>query len=54
MVVGTVVAFAVAYATVAWLLRFVADHSIVWFVPYRVALGTIILVLLATGTMSPT
>jgi undecaprenyl-diphosphatase len=54
MVVGTVVAFAVAYATVAWLLRFVADHSIVWFVPYRVALGTIILVMLSTGLMSPT
>jgi undecaprenyl-diphosphatase len=54
MVVGTVVAFVVAYATIAWLLKFVADHSIAWFVPYRVALGTLILVLLTTGAMTPT
>ena len=37
--VGTAVAFVVAYATIAWLLRFVAHHPITWFVPYRVALG---------------
>jgi undecaprenyl-diphosphatase len=42
--VGTVVSFVVAYATIAWLLRFVATHSIVAFVPYRVALGTAVLV----------
>jgi undecaprenyl-diphosphatase len=54
MVVGTVVAFVVAYASIAWLLRFVADHSIAWFVPYRVALGAVILVLLSTGVLSPT
>jgi len=54
MVTGTVVAFVVAYASVAWLLKFVAHHSIAWFVPYRVALGLIIIGLLATGTMSPT
>jgi len=54
MVVGTVVAFVVAYASIAWLLKFVAHHSIAWFVPYRVALGTLILVLLAAGVMSPT
>ena len=42
--VGTVVSFFVAYASIAWLLRFVAHHSIVWFVPYRVALGIAVLV----------
>lgn len=42
--VGTVVSFFVAYATIAWLLRFVASHSIVAFVPYRVALGVAVLV----------
>jgi undecaprenyl-diphosphatase len=42
--VGTVVSFFVAYASIAWLLRFVATHSIVAFVPYRVALGTAVLV----------
>ncbi|HEY6934604.1 MAG TPA: undecaprenyl-diphosphate phosphatase [Marmoricola sp.] len=52
--VGTVVSFVVAYATVAWLLRFVAHHSIGWFVPYRVALGLLLVGLLATGTLSAT
>ena len=53
-VVGTVVAFVVAYASIAWLLRFVAHHPITWFVPYRVALGVVLLVLLGTGVMSAT
>jgi undecaprenyl-diphosphatase len=53
-IVGTVVAFVVAYATIAWLLRFVAHHPITWFIPYRVALGGLLLVLLATGVMSAT
>jgi undecaprenyl-diphosphatase len=52
--VGTAVSFVVAYAAVAWLLRFVAHHSIAWFVPYRVALGVGILGLLAFGTISAT
>jgi len=52
--VGTVVAFVVAYASIAWLLRFVAHHPITWFVPYRGALGVLLLVLLATGVMSAT
>ena len=34
--VGTLVSFVVAYAAVAWLLRFVAGNSIGKFVPYRV------------------
>ena len=53
-VVATVVSFVVAYAAVAWLLRFVAGHPITWFVPYRVGLGLVLAVLLATGTVSPT
>ena len=53
-IVGTVVAFVVAYATIAWLLRFVAHHPITWFVPYRLALGGLLIVLLATGVMSAT
>jgi undecaprenyl-diphosphatase len=52
--VGTLVSFVVAYAAVAWLLRFVAHHSIGAFVPYRVALGVVLVVLLATGAMSAT
>jgi undecaprenyl-diphosphatase len=52
--VGTLVSFVVAYASIAWLLRFVAGHSIAAFVPYRVALGLILLVLLGTGTIGAT
>lgn len=53
-VVGTVVSFLVAYASVAWLLRFVAGNSIGRFVPYRVALGVVLLVVLGAGWMAPT
>lgn len=42
-VIGTGVAFLVAYATIAWLLRFVAQHSIARFVPYRIGLGVAVL-----------
>ena len=52
--VGTVVSFVVAYAAIAWLLRFVAHHSIAWFVPYRVALGLLLLALLGSGVMTAT
>jgi undecaprenyl-diphosphatase len=53
-VVGVLVAFVVAYASIAWLLRFVAHHPISWFVPYRVALGVLLLVLLGSGVMTAT
>jgi undecaprenyl-diphosphatase len=51
---GTEVAFVVAYASIAWLLRFVAHHPITWFVPYRVAVGVVLLALLATNAISAT
>jgi undecaprenyl-diphosphatase len=54
VIVGTLVSFVVAYAAVAWLLKFVAGHSIVAFVPYRVLLGGGILVLLSAGAISAT
>ncbi len=53
-VVGTVVSFVVAYAAVAWLLKFVGGHSITWFVPYRVVLGLGLLGLLAAGAITAT
>jgi undecaprenyl-diphosphatase len=52
--VATVVSFVVAYATVAWLLQFVAHHPITWFVGYRVALGVLLAVLLASGALTAT
>jgi undecaprenyl-diphosphatase len=48
---GTAIAFVVAYASVAWLLRFVSGHKISAFVPYRVAAGVVIAILLAVGTL---
>jgi undecaprenyl-diphosphatase len=53
-IVGTLVSFVVAYASIAWLLRFVAHHSIVRFVPYRVAVGAITLIVLAVTGSSAT
>jgi undecaprenyl-diphosphatase len=52
--VGIVVSFVVAYAAIAWLLRFVTHHSIVNFVWYRVALGAAIMVALGTGALAAT
>jgi undecaprenyl-diphosphatase len=52
MLVGIVVAFVVAYASIAWLLRFVAGHPITVFVWYRVALGALIIVALSAGWLT--
>jgi undecaprenyl-diphosphatase len=52
-IVGTVVSFLVAYATIAWLLRFVAGNSIAKFVPYRVALGVLLIIVLGVGWVQP-
>lgn len=54
MIVATVIAFGVGYAAIAWLLRYVAHHTLYVFVLYRVALGTLVLALLMTGTISAT
>jgi undecaprenyl-diphosphatase len=54
MVVATLVAFVVGYASIAWLLRWVAHHSVYVFVGYRVVLGAATLALLATGQLSAT
>ena len=47
VIVGSVVSFVVALASIAFLLRFVAANSIVAFVPYRVVLGLVVLGVLA-------
>ena len=54
LLVATAIAFAIGYASIAWLLRFVVDHSMYWFVGYRIILGVIVLSLLATGVVSAT
>ncbi|MEJ7893326.1 MAG: undecaprenyl-diphosphate phosphatase [Solirubrobacteraceae bacterium] len=52
--VATGVAFVVAYASVAWLLRFIARHTYTVFIVYRIALGTLVLILVSTGTLAAT
>jgi undecaprenyl-diphosphatase len=54
LVIGTVVSFVVAYASIAWLLKFVAHHTLMAFVWYRVILGAILIFLLANGVISAT
>lgn len=51
LVVGTAVSFVVAYASIAWLLRFVAKHSFNAFVIYRIVVGLLLFGLLATGVL---
>lgn len=52
LVVGTAVSFVVAYASIAWLLKFVAKHSFNAFVAYRVVVGVLLFGLLATGVLN--
>ena len=54
MAVGIVIAFVVAYASIAWLLKFVAHHPITIFVWYRVALGLVLFVALGADWLSAT
>ena len=49
--VATLVAFVVGYAVIAWLLRYLVTHTVRAFVAYRLAFGTLILVLVATGAI---
>lgn len=53
LAVGTIVSFVVAYAAIAWLLRFVANHTMMTFVWYRVAIGAAIIALLVTNVIEP-
>ncbi|MFD3838674.1 undecaprenyl-diphosphate phosphatase [Streptomyces sp. NPDC058642] len=52
LAVGTAVSFVVAYASIAWLLKFVAKHSFNAFVVYRLVVGGLLFGLLATGALS--
>ncbi|MFF4364955.1 undecaprenyl-diphosphate phosphatase [Streptomyces sp. NPDC001594] len=52
LVVGTVVSFVVAYASIAWLLKFVAKHSFNAFVAYRIVVGLLLFGLLGTGVLN--
>jgi undecaprenyl-diphosphatase len=50
--IATGVAFIIGYAVIAWILKYVTTKSFKPFIIYRVALGSLLLVLLATGVIS--
>jgi undecaprenyl-diphosphatase len=49
---ATLVAFIVGYAVISWLMKFIATRSFMPFIIYRIALGSLILMLLATGVIN--
>jgi undecaprenyl-diphosphatase len=51
LVIATFFAFISGYAAIALLLRYLATHSMMVFVVYRVVLGTLVLVLVSAGTI---
>jgi len=54
MAVGMLVAFVVAYASIAWLLKFVATNSLMAFVSYRVVAGLALAAALGVGWIAAT
>jgi undecaprenyl-diphosphatase len=52
--VGTAVSFVVAYAAVAWLLRYIAHHTFALFILYRIVIGALVIALVATGVLAAT
>ncbi|HST41416.1 MAG TPA: undecaprenyl-diphosphate phosphatase [Conexibacter sp.] len=53
-IVATAVSFVVAWFAVSWLLKYIAGHTYAIFIVYRVVLGALILLLVATGVLSAT
>jgi undecaprenyl-diphosphatase len=51
-IAGTVLAFLVGYASIAWLLKFITRHSFNVFVGYRLILGGVVIALAAAGTIN--
>lgn len=52
--IGTVVSGVVAYASIAWLLRYISKNNFTGFIIYRILLAIVITVLLVTQTISAT
>jgi undecaprenyl-diphosphatase len=51
-VIATIVAFVTGYIAIAWLLRYLAHHSLDVFVAYRIPLGILVLLLAGSGAIS--
>ncbi|HTI35033.1 MAG TPA: undecaprenyl-diphosphate phosphatase [Miltoncostaea sp.] len=52
LALATVVAFVFGYISIAFLLRWLANHSMMIFVWYRLVVGVLVLALAASGTIS--
>ena len=52
--VALIFAFVVGLASIAWLMRWLANHSTYIFIYYRIALGVLLIVLLSTGVLNAT
>jgi undecaprenyl-diphosphatase len=52
LLVGTGIAFILGYISIAWLLKFVSHHSFAWFAVWRIPVGVLVMVLLATGVIT--
>lgn len=50
-VLATLIAFVVGYAVIVWFLKVVSTRSYMPFVIYRVALGVVVFILIATGIL---
>jgi undecaprenyl-diphosphatase len=50
--VATVTAFVIGYIVIAWLMKYISKKSFTPFVIYRVALGSLLLISVATGFIS--
>jgi undecaprenyl-diphosphatase len=53
-IVATIVAFVVGYFVIASLMKYLQTRTFLPFVIYRISLGTLLLILLATGVLSAT
>jgi undecaprenyl-diphosphatase len=52
-ILATLVAFAVGYVVIAWLMAFIKTKSYLPFIVYRIALGVVLFVLVFTGALAP-
>jgi undecaprenyl-diphosphatase len=50
--VATAIAFVTGYAVIAWLLKYVTTKSFAPFILYRIALGSLLILLLSLGVIS--
>ncbi|AKK08777.1 undecaprenyl-diphosphate phosphatase [Corynebacterium testudinoris] len=53
LLLGVGIAFVLGYASIAWLLKFVSNHSFAWFAAYRIPVGLLVMALLAFGVLQP-